>query len=270
MVRGLLVFGNMNKPISIGLLALPFLLNFASFPASAEPISGASEVEIPVEELLAPTDGFDDNDNVQVVLHGVLPNACYTLGRAAVDRGADGHKIAVKQFALKRYTGICVDPDRLPDHMKLSVPFVNEVHVGQLDRGQYQFGFLEDAGASGSRPMNVGAATAPSIDSAPYALVTSVSIPDVVSAQDDVVVTLSGLLNSSCSQIDPNVKVLKQKDVFVLLPTLKIKSLVLCTQLRTPYQVQVNLGKAAAGQYLIHTRSMNGKAVNKVITVLNR
>ena len=67
----------MNK-IFLSLLAL------VSFGSAAELVSDQMSVEAPVLKVFAPSLGYDDNDLVQVVVDGVMPNACYQQGRSEV------------------------------------------------------------------------------------------------------------------------------------------------------------------------------------------
>ena len=56
-----------------------------------------AEVEIPLRGVYIPKNGFDDNDRVEAVLAGELPNPCYTLDRAYAEKTADGTGFVVHQ-----------------------------------------------------------------------------------------------------------------------------------------------------------------------------
>lgn len=228
------------------------------------------EVEIPVESAFAPIRGFDDNDNVQVVIHGMLPNTCYQVGRHELVReGQNSYRI--RQFAVKNEEGVCLQEGQMPPHMQLSVPFTTEVSIGQLEMGDYRFDYVQSGQDPHDRSIlvNVAHSKAPTIDSLPYANVSSMSISDLVDARKEVVVSFEGVLTSSCMDLDKeNIKVEKIKDVYIVLPLVKIKSGVMCAQAIRPFKSEVSLGKLAEGHYLIHIRSMNGKAVNRVIESL--
>ena len=224
-------------------------------------------VEIPVETLLAPSIGFEEKNDIQVVLHGALPNACYSLAGNSVERLGDG-KIRVRQLAVRQNTGVCAEGASLPVHMTMLVPFTSEVSVGHLNAGDYEFEYLRDNGKEGFRKLNVAHNVTPGVDSLPYAAVSNETVPDVVRTGDDLLVTLTGVLNSSCTRLDPNVRVMDEKDVKILLPTVTVQKNVLCTQALIPFSKTVNLGKLAAGEYLIQTRSMHGRAVNRIVDVV--
>lgn len=244
------------------ILIMSIIAVLASLPAF-----GATTVELGVKSLLAPQKGFDDNDNIQVVLHGALPNACYSLLGHQIEK-IDQNKIWVRQFAMKQTDGICADESSLPPHMQIEIPFTTEVSLGQLPMGEYEFQFTRPNGEWGSRFVTIAMATALSVDSLPYAAVMGANLVDVVGPTDEVEVTLGGLLNSSCTELDPDIKVEKINDVYVLLPTVKVKTGVMCLQVLIPFTTKVNLGKIGLpGDYLIHVRSMNGKSVNRVLEV---
>lgn len=225
-------------------------------------------VEIPLEQAFAPTTGFDDNDNVQVVVHGNLPNACYSLADTYVEHKDDGVTLAVKQYALRKRDGVCAQSATLPVHMQMFVPFQKEVEVGHLPAASYTVEFWRDMGRPGIRSLVVSPATKPTIDSLNYAATSTLAVSDVVNGKDEVKVQLRGVLNSSCTRLTKDVRIVREDDVQVLLPTIEVREGVLCSQVLIPFRREVNLGKLVPGQYLVHVRSMNGRALNHVVHVM--
>lgn len=227
-------------------------------------------MEVPVEALLAPSEGYDDNDNVQVVLHGLLPNVCYTLGKYEVipaHSGDDGGKMRIKQYAIRNTESICAEGAMLPPHLNMAVPFVTEISLGQLPAGNYHFEYLRADSGTGLRALNISSAPVPTVDSLPYAAVTNLISQDVIGAGEELSVTLTGVLNSTCTELDPEVSYRKLEDVYIILPTIRVKPGVLCAQILIPFEVPLKLGRPEVGHYLVHARSMNGKSVNRVIEV---
>lgn len=233
----------------------------------AEEIGGQTRVEIPVEALLTPHTGFEEKNNIQVVLYGGLPNSCYTLAEYTTEK-LDEHTISVHQYALRDNTGMCADEESMPIHMKMVIPFMQEVSVGRLPAGDYHFVFNKVGGGSSMRAMNVSRNISPTVDSLPYAAVSAVQAPDVVMSLQHLVVKVSGVLNSTCTSLDPNIKIMREDDVLILLPTIEVRHDVLCAQVMVPFEKKVDLGPVPPGIHLIHTRSMSGKAVNKVVNVM--
>ncbi len=190
--------------------------------------AASEEIEINVDAVLAPSQGFDDNDRIQIVLHGMLPNACYVLGEPKVDHDSVSKKMRLRQFATRKSEGVCAQGENLPPHLAMAVPFTTELSVGQLPAGNYDFEYQKSESGFGIRSMNVAKATMPGIDSLPYAAVSSIAATDAIAAGTEAETVISGVLNSSCVELNPDVKVEKVNDVFVVLPTITVKDGVFC------------------------------------------
>lgn len=223
--------------------------------------------EVPIETFLAPSYGFEEKNDIQAVLYGVLPNSCYSLSEYRVETNLEKNEITIYQYANKVENGICANEATLPPHMSMAIPFTKEVSFGRLAKGDYTFLYRKAAGDFGSRIISVASNVTPSPDTLPYAAVLNTMVSSVQTASADVEATITGVLNSSCTELDDEVQILKEGDVFVLLPTVKLKPNVICSQVLTPFEKKVNLGKVKAGRYLLHTRSMNGQAVNRIFEI---
>lgn len=252
--------------VALGLLAAALSPHAALANAPSEP-SGQLRVEIPVEALLTPAVGFEEKNNIQVVLYGGLPNTCYTLGDTTTEK-VDDHTIRVRQFAVKDTAGMCANESSMPIHMQMVVPFMQEVSLGQLGAGDYQFVFNKRGAGNTLRNMNVARNITPETDTLPYAAVSNVQSRDVINGLEHVIVNISGVLNSTCTVLNKKIKVMREDDVLVLLPTVRVRPGVICAQIMVPFEKQIDLGVVPPGIHLIHTRSMNGRAVNKVISVM--
>ncbi len=249
-------------------LVFGLLLSVVSTVSNASITPTSKTIEIAIEELMAPAMGYDDNDNIQVVVHGSLPNACYNVGKTEFEY-VDPQTVLVKQFAIKKLDGICAEERLIPEHMKVIVPYTSELSMGRMSAADYRFIYIDSQGEKKTRPLNVKVADLPAVDDFNYALVTNESFSDVYFAQQEVKVTLTGVLNSSCTELDEGFKVQKEDDVFVIMPMLKVKKDQFCAQVLRPFSKVVNLGKLPVGHYLVHTRSMNGRSVNRVFQVVN-
>jgi hypothetical protein len=257
----------MKKRISLG-LGIAGLMCFGSLSAVAETANAeGSRVELPVEALLIPATGFEEKNTIQAVLYGMLPNSCYTLSEYQTEKSADGHTLTVRQYAIRDNTGICSEEMTLPTYLNMRVPFTTEVSVGHLEAGAYRFAYNKAGSGRQVRDMVVSRNASPQVDSLPYAAVSTVQSTDVINGHDHLKVTISGVLNSSCTTLDETVRVLPEDDVTVLLPTIKVKRDVLCVQMLIPFKKSLDLGSVTPGIHLIHVRSMNGKSVNHVVNV---
>jgi hypothetical protein len=241
---------------------------FAALPGAAFAELPLERVELPLETVITPRRGYDDNDQVVAVAHGELPNGCYTLAEPFVEHLDDGVSIRVRQFANRDRSGICAEDASVPPHMQMTVPFANEASLGTLPAANYRILYKDAAGRTRTRSLNVAIAPTTTVDSLPYALITGVNTQDMIGPNERVRFELVGALNSTCTELDPVVRTVWEDDVLVVLPTLNVKHGVLCAQMIRPFSIHLDVGRAGLGHRLIHVRSMNGKAINKLVTVL--
>lgn len=240
-------------------------LSLTSVSALADQIEGL--VELPLERAFVPETGFDDNDRVEIVVHGRLPNGCYKLGQSAVRQLDGGEDLSIEQYAVKSEEGVCAPGATLPAPMAFEIPFTKVIEIGQLRAGNYRVHYGAIRGGVQMRKLNVSHAPAPTPDTLPYAAVTTLVVSDIFPAGSDVKVTLTGLLNSNCTELAKNVITQKSKDVIVLLPTLKVNDDIECKSAEVPFAKIIELGKLPVGQYLIYVRSMDGSSLSHVIQV---
>ena len=227
----------------------------------------AERVKVPVEALLAPSVGYEAKNNIQVVLYGVLPNSCYTLDGTSIERDSAKNSLKVTQYAFRDRKGVCAQDATLPPHMASISPFTNVVNVGRLAVGDFLFTFDVVGGKEAERVINVASDVTPTVDSMPYATISNAAVPDVINGTQNLEVTVQGVLTSTCDDLNEEVKIMKEQDVFVVLPTVKQKLNIFCAQVLIPFEKKINLGKAAPGLYLVHTRSKNGQSLNHVVQV---
>lgn len=224
-------------------------------------------IELAVDHVFIPEHGYDDNDVIQLVVYGNLPNACYTLGETKVE--TEGHTITVRQFATKNTSQLCTQSvERLPPHIMSLVPYTVEVNLGIQKSGEYRVGFWDSVNGKVFRNYQVTVAETKEVDSQPYAAVSNAMLPDVVFKGEKVYLTFSGVYQNTCTEID-KVIVKRENDVFVVLPILKVYKNEVCIQALTPFKYKVLIAqKLRTGEYMVHMRSKSGRAVNRVFTVL--
>lgn len=227
-------------------------------------------VEVPVGNIFVPATGFDDNDNVQLMIDGVLPNGCYQIDKEELSEGKKAKTYNVKLFAYKRTEGSCADESNLPNSLMPTVPYTLEVSLGQLASGAYKIAFSRPGLSKAQISFSVRPATSSLIDAMPYAAVSSVWIPDQVPGDKPVTFELVGSLTSSCSYLNGEPKVQLLGNVFIVLQSVGFKNDTNCTMGRIPFKKTVSLGTMPEGRYLIHVRSMNGRSVNRAFTAISR
>jgi hypothetical protein len=197
--------------------------------------------------------GFDTNDNSQLVAEGLFPNTCYKAVAPKVKVDHDLKTIRLYPRALK-YKGVC---------LQMVVPFHKEIDVGLLKAGTYKvFNVLENEEKQ-LGDMQVSIATNESPDDFLYAPVSQAYFSKDA---DKYFVTISGNFPQTCYQIR-EVIVRVQSNVLVVQPIAE-KTAEACQELVKPYSETVEVKNITAGRYLLHVRSLNGKAVNNLVDVL--
>lgn len=228
---------------------LPF---FLSAPALADDPSIGILVAIPVDASYVPN-GFDDNDDVVVVLDGHLPNNCYKVSHTEVLKDPVTNQVNVIQYARK-YPGLC---------MQALVPFFSEAFLGVLPVGEFK---IASPGAALEK-LKVDEATSAGPDEFLYAPVDSIKIN-----YDEVSDVYSGILDgrftNSCMKIKEVVVADSGKTVEVLPKMELVQSPDGCVDTEVPFSWVVTLPKSMVkGRHLLHVRSLNGKAVNHMFSV---
>ena len=72
-------------------------------PVSAALANPPAKAPAPVQKVFVPQ-GFDDNDNVEVILHGHFPNSCMKSGPVDVSVNPDSHVISIKSSSISPRT----------------------------------------------------------------------------------------------------------------------------------------------------------------------
>jgi hypothetical protein len=225
-------------------LALALPLAGAATARADDPVAHPPTA-VAVDTIYAP-DGFDDNDEAQVVVEGHLPSTCYRVSHAVSAVDALTHKVTVTQYA-RRFAGPCI-----PD----AVPFFSEVSLGELHSGR----FLVKARGAASEALSVHKAFTSTPDDFPYAQVDAARVE--TDADGSLVAVLNGRLTNRCQTWD-EVRVLNQGKVIVLQPILANAGGRGCDAGEQPFERRVALpAELAVGRHLLHVRSLSGKAVN--------
>ena len=205
-------------------------------------------IEAPVSHVFIPN-GFDSNDNVQVVVIGRFPTTCYQLYTHAVRR--EGSQIKVYVYAIYQSDRPCADA---------IVPFKQEINLGAANKGVYDI--VVNPGSS--HPVHgrvpVVAAKTNRIDDYIYAYVEYIGSVK----NDPNRVKIGGYIASDCFKFKQFHKMTNKKDVIAVLPILEQVS-DFCPMKMTPFEYAIDIPKMNSRQVLLHVRSMEGQSVNKVL-----
>lgn len=205
--------------------------------------------ELPVAKIYIPK-GFDSNDASQVIVSGELPNLCYKSPRHSIKRVGNKFSIKVEGSYVKN-----TDPGKC---INISVPFLEEVTLGELPAGAYQIALANGQNNFRVQELVVKEAKAQIRDEHFYADVKFIEESDA-----NRVVKLIGHHPNDCLEIEKVEILSNDADTLSLLPILKIRS-GHCTQKRVPfeYNYEVPMLENMARGVLLHVRVMDGRSVN--------
>lgn len=259
-----------------------------AFFAGAKAVE-AAEVRIGIDNVFLPTEGYDDNDTIQIMLDGQLPNACYDLGRSVVQVNETERLIQIEQYANVSETGDCADQSRLPQARSLPRSFESEVRtkrivnreeVNTLPAGEWRLRFQRQ-GQAVEKVFQVGRATDPSVQNeVNYAIVTNVNVEPAVSGgelsngvltcRDRVKITIFGFLQNSCVSLASDLASAPAlaQGTLVLRPKANFSAAAACLQVIRPYNKPVELDALPIGRYMAHVRSASGLGVNRLFSVV--
>ena len=226
-----------------------FLAVFTLAGARASEDTSPELVSIPLAKAFVPI-GFDDNDHVQVVVTGEFPDTCYKLGPVTAKKTASGIEILQQAY---RHNGGCLD---------MMVSFSQVVDLDLLKAGDYEIKDSASGKTIGKLPITV--AKAPSPDDYLYAPVEEVMVLEERGGKGPTLY-LTGNFPSNRMQIK-EVRVQRYNDVVVVQPIMQIVASAGegRAAAHPRFEVKQSLSNLPRGNFLLHVRSMNGKAVNKM------
>ncbi len=226
------------------------LLTLPTLAVTATPAWADEIVDVVAERVFVPT-GFDDNDDVEIVVDGVFPDTCYHLAPGTFVVDAAGGSVTLFPKA-RRSDAMC---------LMLPVPYTYVFNIGKMPMGAFKVktGTLV-------KDLPVAEATSAGPDDELYAAVDNATIsrhPD-----GSLRVVLEGTYTNTCMTWDRTEIVHLNPEVVEILPIVKIASRPDCRDEKFPFKgVSVVLPSVPPGRFLAHVRAMNGGSVNRVFTV---
>lgn len=254
----------MMKTYIYGLFLLPVLiLGLSGQSALAKKHVDNAKEEMAIQHIYVPEHGFDDNDNVSVVLDVLLPDPCYMLADTKIEKNQSTHELRITQYAWRRSDGVCGGGDWLGDSSATV-----DVNIGRLDVGSYKLVGTDNNKHNLTRVFSVDKAQAATIDSFNYASITGINAENVNFVGHDVIATISGLMASACDKIADPIKVERQGDVIVVMPV-AIPGTQDCRDTGSrSFKKTLNLGALPIGDYLLHVRSTHGQVKTQMVYVV--
>jgi len=227
----------------------------APAPANGGPFPAPELVKNPSDEIFAPP-GFDDNDNVQVVLQSQLINTCYKVAQPEVNVDRANHLITVASQAYVYESSWC---------LQVLIPVTQTVDLGILPAGHYRVVEYNTVGRlvhDVSLPVEVSITAA--ADDFLYAPVKNAKI-NLGAAGSPKTLVLSGTFSSDCLEMQ-EVKLLHRiPNVIEVLPVAAYKTGTTCKPNPKPFEVSVTLPAVEPGETLVYVRSLNGQSISEVV-----
>lgn len=236
----------------LGFLICPIIL-MSSLTASAqfmaETTHSPSKVRVRVSKVYSP-EGFDDNDNVQVVGAGLFSDTCYRYADTTVTVNEANKSIRLNPVAYK-YNGVC---------LQVLLPFEAPVTIGVLKPGLYTIYQADQSKPLGV--LNIRPSVTGNPDDFSYAPVSQAFFQSKNGFNS---ISISGTFPLSCMKLK-EIRISVQSDSLVVLPITDMASGP-CTQGRFDFESATAVGPVKPGRYLLHVRSMNGKSINNLVDV---
>lgn len=217
-------------------------------------------VRAPVEKVYIPL-GFDDNDNVEVVIHGHFPSSCYKIGPTSSRIDYNTRTIYIDAKAYLYRDGVCA---------QMLVPFTETINIGLVKEGTYDVQ-LEDRSSFVGSILEIKAATSSNPDDYLYAPVDSVRLNGTVGSETSVQVEGRYPHMFIGCMIIRDLKVQKARgNVIVVQPIAELTDGAECEPqtLTKKFVVTKPLGFAVERtEYLLHSRATSGHSINKLVDI---
>lgn len=215
-----------------------------------------SVVDAPVDHLFVPS-GFDNNDNVEVVVTGKFPNPCYSRNKVEVDVKDDTILIDVTSLS-KESKSMCDD---------LKVPFSETVTIGNLQAGDYKIIVNQGTANQLTGKLDVAVSSSNSVDDHLYAKIDYVELGFTGGLSGDAL--LVGASVSPCLALDRVEYLSNNQDTLSILPIMK-KTGQDCPEQLTKISIPVKFdpNKIPSEKILLFVRSIDGKSVHTFVEKL--
>jgi len=246
---------NSISEVTLRSVSLAVMAALAGFSATVALADGQDQpvVAVAAEHLFIPT-GFDDNDTSEVVVAGILPNACYSSVKGELIVDQQNREITVTPKA-RIAPGPC---------LQVVVPYSTVFEVGILPMGSYK---VKVAGSDIEKTLTVAESTSAGPDDELYASVDNAYVSDIP-AQNRRVIVIEGVYTNTCMRWDRTELIHRSPDVVEVLPIVKMVDGPACAQVLMPFKgTAVDLPVLKEGRYLLHVRSMNGTSLNRVFSI---
>lgn len=253
-MRGL----HMRKPENIFYAAIAFQTVSIAHAMTLPESPAVTREPAPVEKVFVPQ-GFDDNDNVEVIVQGRFPDACMKTGPVGKTINAGTKTISLKPEVYAYRGEPCA---------QVIVPFIQRVSLGTLPEGEWRIS-VEGMPAVSPLPLVISKARSASPDDFLYAPVEEVVLlPAMLGSKQKLVISGNWpmLQTAGCfALVDMRVRT-GADNTLVVQPISQILPPSRCSvqaSRKRVFQKSVLLEKPLSADSLIHVRTLNGESLNK-------
>lgn len=230
--------------------ALPLIILGCTSAALAENKDTVPVVTTEFHTIYVPG-GFDSNDRIQLVGEGVYPNTCYRPAQTRVSVVPQAREIRISTSSYQ-YEGNC---------LQVIVPFDQTLDLGILEAGTYKIlqQVQDDTLEMGTLRVNV--ARSQEADDFLYAPVSQAYAEN---RDGKTLVRVTGSFTDSCMRLS-QVIVTEEPRVLVVQPVATRETRADCAAGNYPFDRTVEVAGSRQGRFLLHVRSLNGKAFNHLV-----
>jgi len=215
-------------------------------------------VPAPVDKVFVPA-GFDDNDKVEVIVHGNFNSSCYKMGPVSGSIDEVNKKINITAQAFYYAGATCI---------QMITPFIKSIEMDRhMVSGNYTITVADRPNVEASM-LRVAKATRPDADDYLYAAVSSAGIETGVDGVRELV--LKGqhpYLLQGCVKFDEVKTHVGADKTVVVQPITRIVYGDECRgSVNNRFESRTKFGgELTQGEYLLHVRVLDGNAVNSFL-----
>lgn len=201
--------------------------------------------------------GFDDNDDVELIIHGHFPDSCYKVGPASARFNPATGTVEIEAKSY-RYPGICA---------QVVVNFIQTVKAGILPQGTFAITVNGVAGIA-TAPLVIDEATSSGPDDFLYAPVSEASLD--LAADGSHTVTIKGeypFMFIGCMIVTDLRAYVSPGNTIVVLPIAELVDTDACDAQADSHKFAISksVGELSLGEYLIHVRVIEGNSLNRYV-----
>jgi hypothetical protein len=189
-------------------------------------------------------EGFDDNDLVEVVVVGKLPNTCYRNPTYEIERNNN-------QYAVRLFAHYVPLPEGCRD---VAIAYTETITFGMMYAGQYDLSLVNKRETQ-NKKLEIKAASTYLVDDFLYG-----NVSGIIENETNREVELVGVNPVSCLVFDKMTS--EVQDSMIILRPL-FKEVGRCVNKSTPFKIKYQVPYANNVQgLLLHVRVMDGRSYN--------